>query len=118
MIKQNPILLDFIKYTNIMNNNFSNDNESKNDKTSTTTTTNKPSLSKEYQEKYDKMKETTTNLIILSEFIKQFFSILIHKQSFEHTIQNLFGMYSNMLDQNYYNDNYSIIELDKDDLNI
>ena len=75
----------------------------------------KIALNKEYQKKYSEHKNTIYNLIILAEFIKQFLSIIIHKKSFEQIIQNLFGMYSEMLDKDNFDDCYSIIDIEKDD---
>lgn len=120
-MKDEPILMDFIKYTNIINDNFNFPNEAYvvNKKTGEKELIHKqkPSLSLKYKQKFEQHKDTVNNIIILAEFIKQMFSILIHKQAFETSIQNLFGMYSDMLDENYFKDNYSIIDLENVDNN-
>ena len=105
-------MIDLIKFTNIKNDNYySSTNNEKNEKENIK----KIGLNKEYQKKYDNLKDTIYNLIIFAEFIKQFLSIIIHKKSFEKIVQNLFGMYSEMLDKHNFDDCYSVFDVEKDD---
>jgi len=43
--------------------------------------------------------DTVNNIIIFSEFLKEFISIIMHKFQFENTVENLFELYSLMLDE-------------------
>ena len=62
------------------------------------------SLEKEYQDK----KKDYTNFLIFFEFIKEFVSTISHKHKFEGLVEDIYGFYSNLLDDYYNNDDDSV----------
>jgi len=44
------------------------------------------------------------NLIIFIEFLKEFISVFLHKYKYENLVEEMFDMYSNMLDGYYKNE--------------
>lgn len=58
-------------------------------------------LQKDYKLNFDAI----NNIIIFSEFLKEFISIIIHKFHFENIVENLYELYSNMLDNFYIQTN-------------
>jgi len=57
------------------------------------------------------------NLIIFIEFLKEFISVFSHKYKYENLIEEMFDMYSNMLDE-YYSTEKKDVENKIEDLNI
>ena len=58
------------------------------------------SLEKEYQEK----KIDYTNYYVFFEFVKEFVSTISHKHKFEGLVEDIYGFYSNLLDDYYNNE--------------
>jgi hypothetical protein len=52
------------------------------------------SFQKEYTSKLDKI----SNIILFNEFLKEFIAIIVHKFHFENLVENLYELYSSMLD--------------------
>lgn len=63
-------------------------------------TTFEPSLESEYQ----KIKKDLINYIVFFEFLKEFITTFSHKHRFENLVEDIYGLYSNLLDDDYYND--------------
>ena len=57
------------------------------------------------QKEYLTQLPTVNNILIFTEFIKELISILIHKFHFENLVENMYELYSNMLDNFYINNN-------------
>jgi hypothetical protein len=70
-------------------------------------------LSKNLQEAYKNDLELIDNIIIFTEFLKEFVSIILHKVQFENIVEEFYGLYSQMLDDfNHVNDKRSISRLE------
>jgi hypothetical protein len=105
LIKENPNFLILIKYRkdemDLANLSESHRRRSSKEKaaTSSQTSTLPANLLKEYKTNFD----TINNIIIFTEFIKEFIAIIVHKFHFENIVENLYELYSNMLDNYYIN---------------
>lgn len=64
-----------------------------------------------YKEVFFKHKDYIDNIMILNDFIKEFISILSHKQYYENLVQNYFKMFCDNMNIKYKN--CSIINIDK-----
>ncbi len=51
---------------------------------------------------YRKEESNLENIIILAEFLKEFSSVILHKFQFENMIEEMYNLYSNMLDEVTY----------------
>lgn len=71
------------------------------DKVSNTNTA--KSLPANKLKEYNSQLNTVNNILIFTEFIKELISILIHKFHFENLVENMYELYSNMLDNFYIN---------------
>lgn len=61
----------------------------------------KVKLPKNLVEIYSKELEDVENIIIFIEFLKEFVCIFSHKDKFENLVEEMYGLYSNMLDEYY-----------------
>lgn len=43
------------------------------------------------------------NIIIFAEFLKEFLSIILHKYQYENLVEDMYSLYSDMLDEFYKN---------------
>ena len=69
-------------------------------------------LSKNLQETYKNDLELIDNIIIFTEFLKEFVSIILHKVQFENIVEEFYGLYSQMLDDfNHVNYDRSLSRL-------
>lgn len=59
-----------------------------------------PHLESEYQKK----KKDLVNYIVFFEFLKEFITTFSHKHRFENLVEDIYELYSNELDNYYYND--------------
>jgi hypothetical protein len=53
-------------------------------------------------EVYKKEETNLENIIILAEFLKEFTSVVLHKFQFENLIEEMYSLYSDMLDEVAY----------------
>lgn len=60
-------------------------------------------LGKKQMEAFGRVRDEVENVVILGEFVKEFVSMLTHRNRFEGTIEELFTLYSLMLDDYYFN---------------
>jgi hypothetical protein len=51
-----------------------------------------------YQQEYNSKLDTVSNIILFTEFLKEFIAIIVHKFHFENLVENLYELYSSMLD--------------------
>lgn len=54
------------------------------------------------EEQYQKIKKDFTNYIIFFEFLREFITTITHKYRFENLVEDIYGLYSNLLDDDYY----------------
>jgi hypothetical protein len=59
-------------------------------------------IPKNLEETYKSELNNLDNMIIFIEFLKDFMSVLMHKRQFENLLEQLYILYSKMLDD-YYN---------------
>jgi hypothetical protein len=55
-------------------------------------------MSKNLHEAYKNDLELIDNIIIFTEFLKEFVSIILHKGQFENMVEEFYALYSDMLD--------------------
>jgi len=73
------------------------------------------SLPKILIEMYKSNSNNVNNIIIFAEFIKEFISIILHKFHLENTIENMYELYSKMLDQYYVQGEEQEVNIDNFD---